>query len=61
MHGDPVGAGDAFTAAFTVALLQGRPIREAARFAHRLGALVASRVGAMPDVDPEYAELRARV
>ena len=45
---DPVGAGDAFCAAFVAALLQGRSIGVAARAACRLGALVVSQTGAMP-------------
>jgi fructokinase len=46
---DTVGAGDAFTAAFVHALADQRPMTEAARFANAVGALVASRPGAIPD------------
>jgi fructokinase len=46
---DTVGAGDAFTAAFIHALADQRPMAEAARFANAVGALVASRPGAIPD------------
>jgi fructokinase len=46
---DTVGAGDAFTAAFVHALSDQRPMAEAARFANAVGALVASRPGAIPD------------
>jgi fructokinase len=46
---DTVGAGDAFTAAFIHALSEQRPIAEAARFANAVGALVASRPGAIPE------------
>jgi fructokinase len=54
---DTVGAGDAFTAAFVGWLLRGRPVAEALRFANALGALVASRAGAIPRWD--LAELLA--
>lgn len=57
---DPVGAGDAFTAALTVGLLQGWPAEKVARFANEVGGLVASREGAMPDVTDAYAELMSR-
>ena len=46
---DAVGAGDAFSAAFLHGLNAGRPIREVAEFANRVGALVASRSGAVPE------------
>jgi fructokinase len=46
---DTVGAGDAFAAAFMHGLSVGRPLREIAKFANRIGALVASRHGAIPD------------
>jgi fructokinase len=46
---DTVGAGDAFTAAFIHSLSEQRPIAEAARFANAVGALVASRPGAIPE------------
>lgn len=55
---DTVGAGDAFTAALTVSLLAGWPLDRAARFANRVGGLVASRPGAMPMLRDEYARLR---
>ncbi|MCX7817780.1 MAG: carbohydrate kinase [Kiritimatiellae bacterium] len=45
---DTVGAGDAFTAAFTVAYLQTGEISWTLRVANRLGAFVASRPGATP-------------
>jgi len=48
---DPVGAGDAFAAAFLHGLVSGWRAEEIARFANRLGALVASRPGAIPDWD----------
>jgi fructokinase len=46
---DPVGAGDAFAAAFLHGLIIGCPATEIAAFANRVGALVASRPGAIPD------------
>lgn len=46
---DTVGAGDAFAAAFVYGLTNGWPASQTARFGNRLGALVASRGGAIPD------------
>ncbi len=46
---DSVGAGDAFAAAFLHGLTQAWPVRRVAEFANRVGAVVASRVGATPD------------
>jgi len=46
---DTVGAGDAFAAAFLHGLGKGWPTPEIADFANRVGALVASRRGAIPD------------
>ncbi len=45
---DTVGAGDAFGAAFLHGLSQGWPATEVARFANRVGALVATHHGATP-------------
>lgn len=45
---DAVGAGDAFSAGLLHGLSQGWPPVEAARFANRVGAIVASRPGATP-------------
>lgn len=50
---DTVGAGDAFSAAFLHALAQQWTLEQAGQFANRLGALVASRKGAIPDWTPE--------
>lgn len=50
---DSVGAGDAFTAALTHAVLRGRPLAEIAEAANRWGAWVASQPGGMPHVDAE--------
>ena len=46
--GDAIGAGDAFTAALVYEYLQGAPITRMNETANRMGAWVASRVGAMP-------------
>ena len=46
---DTVGAGDAFAAAFLHGLGKGWPTPTVADFANRVGALVASRRGAIPD------------
>jgi fructokinase len=45
---DPVGAGDAFAAAFMHGLISKWPAAAIAAFANRVGALVASRDGAIP-------------
>lgn len=52
---DPVGAGDAFAAAFMHGLSLNWPVAEIAAFANRVGALVASREGAIPDWTLEEA------
>jgi tagatose kinase len=44
---DPTGAGDSFSAGFTVALLEGMELREAARFANAVGALAVTVKGPM--------------
>lgn len=56
---DAVGAGDAFSAAFLHGLERGWPAEAIADFANRLGALVASREGAVPPWNSE--ECRALV
>jgi len=55
---DAVGAGDAFTAALLVSQLEGWPLESSARFANQVGALVASKPGAMPVLHDEFAELK---
>lgn len=55
---DAVGSGDAFTAAFIMLTLEGHPLAVRARFANRVGGLVATKAGAMPEVQAEYAQLR---
>lgn len=56
---DAVGAGDAFTAALISARLRGWSVSAAARFANRVGALVAGRPGAMPVLVDELAALES--
>jgi len=55
---DSTGAGDAFVAALTVALIEGRGAREALIFACAAGALAATRPGAQPSL-PRRAEVDA--
>jgi ribokinase len=45
---DATGAGDAFTAALTVALVEGQSPADALRFACAAGAVAATRIGAQP-------------
>jgi fructokinase len=56
---DTVGAGDAFTSALIWARLAAWPWDRAARFANCIGALVASRPGAMPMLRAEFAAVKA--
>jgi len=53
---DTVGSGDAFTACFLHGLAAGWPGSEVADFANRVGALVASKDGAVPDWTMAEAE-----
>ncbi len=56
---DTVGAGDAFTAALIAFRLQRWPLKTTLHYANRIGALVAGRAGAMPDLRGEIAALKA--
>ena len=47
---DETGAGDCFRAAFTVALVEGKPLPECLRFAAAAGAVAVSREGAVPAI-----------
>jgi ribokinase len=47
---DTTGAGDAFTAALTLALIEGQPLIEALRFACAAGAAAIRRQGAQPSL-----------
>jgi ribokinase len=55
---DTTGAGDCFTAAYTVALLEGRDERSRLRFACAAAGICVSRLGAMPSL-PTRAEVDA--
>jgi fructokinase len=57
---DAIGSGDAFAAAFVHGLGQGWPTVEIADFANRVGALVASRPGAIPPWTLEEARALRR-
>ncbi len=56
---DTVGAGDAFTAAMVCLHLEGRPLRECARFANYYAARVCEHVGATPVIDRAEVERAA--
>ncbi|UCH36420.1 MAG: ribokinase [Armatimonadota bacterium] len=53
---DTTAAGDAFTAALGVALAEGKPLADAARWASFAGALAVTRLGAQPSM-PTRQEL----
>lgn len=55
---DATAAGDAFRAAFAVALVEGRPLQDCLRFAAAAGGLAVSRMGAVPSL-PHRAETEA--
>jgi fructokinase len=57
---DAVGAGDAFAAAFVHGFGSGWPAPQIADFANRVGALVASRTGAIPSWTLAEAEALTR-
>lgn len=57
---DPVGAGDAFTAALVFAVTNGWSLRDSANVANQVAALVASCPGAMPAIQDQIAEIVAR-
>jgi fructokinase len=52
---DTVGSGDAFTAALVCGRLRGWPLARCAHRANAVGALVATRAGAMPNLRDEMA------
>lgn len=56
---DTVGAGDAFTAAMVCLHLEGRPLRECARFANHYAARVCEHQGATPQIDRAEVERAA--
>lgn len=47
---DATAAGDAFRAAFAVALVEGRPMQDCLRFASAAGGIAVSRMGAVPSL-----------
>ena len=53
---DTVGAGDAFTAAMVCLHLEGRPLRECARFANHYAARVCEQPGGTPQIDRREVE-----
>lgn len=53
---DTVGSGDAFTAALVHHLLRGTPLPAMNDAANRIGAWVASQVGATPPPDPQVLQ-----
>jgi len=55
---DTTGAGDAFTAALTLALIEGRPLAKALRFACAAGAAATQRSGAQPSLPTRDEVLR---
>ncbi len=55
---DTVGAGDTFTAALTVALIEGQTLSDALRFAVTAGALACTKRGAQPSL-PMRADVDA--
>ncbi len=56
---DTVGAGDSFTAAMVCLHLEGRPLRECARFAVHYAARVCEQPGGTPRIDRREVELAA--
>jgi len=50
---DTVGAGDAFTAAMTIGMLEGRELTDIAERANRVASYVCSQEGAMPAIPEE--------
>lgn len=56
---DTVGAGDSFTAAFTSAILSGKPVSEAHKLAVEVSAYVCTQSGAMPEL-PEVLKGRLK-
>lgn len=53
---DTTGAGDAFAAAFTKTVLEGKPVEEAARYASTAAALSTAKIGAWASM-PNHKEI----
>lgn len=51
---DTIGAGDSFTAAVIIGLLQGHSLEDISEHANRLAAFVCTCKGAMPPIPEEY-------
>ncbi len=49
---EPIGAGDAFTAAFAHSLLNNQPLEECCKFGNLIGAIVAGQRGATQAITP---------
>lgn len=58
---DTVGAGDAFTAAMVCLYLEGKPLRECARFANHYAARVCEQPGGTPRLDRAEVERAAGI
>ena len=58
---DTVGAGDAFTAAMVCLHLEGKPLRECARFANHYAARVCEQPGGTPRIDRGEVERAAGI
>lgn len=54
---DTVGAGDSFTAAFVVAFLSGKSVKESHRIAVEVSAYVCQQFGAMPELKQDVVAL----
>lgn len=54
---DTVGSGDGFTAALIATQLRGWNLQDSARFANRVGGLIAGSAGAMGDLIDRYTQL----
>ncbi|MBT5019927.1 MAG: carbohydrate kinase [Planctomicrobium sp.] len=54
---DTVGAGDAFTAGLIYSQLSGKSLKESGEIANKIGGLVASHHGAMPELKDEFTRL----
>jgi len=55
---DTVAAGDAFAAAFCVALAEGKSLLEAVRWGNAAGALTVTRSGAQPSLPSRFEVMR---